>query len=199
MNKIINKLISAGDKFTPEIHLKSPGFTYVACGLFTKNKEKIQKFKETGKSRYIYINELDEACFQHDMAYGDSEDLARRTASDKVLTDEAFNIAKNPRYDGYQRAPAFMIYKFFDKKFSGIGIKSMPNQLLADELHKPFIKKTKRRKIYSSFKDNIWGADSVDMQLISIFDKGIRFLLCVNDIFGKYTWVVPLKDKKGVS
>ena len=61
------------------------------------------------------------------------------------------------------------------------------------------LKKLKEENIYSSFKDNIWGADSVDMQLISIFDKGIRFLLCVNDIFGKYTWVVPLKDQKGVS
>ena len=84
-----------------EMHLKQPGFTYSACGPFTKNIERIQKFKETGDTNYIYKNELDKACFQHDMAYGDFKDLARRTASDKVLRDKAFNIAKNPKYDGY--------------------------------------------------------------------------------------------------
>ena len=82
----------------PEMHLKQPGFTYSACGPFTKNKERIQKFKETGDTSYIYKNELDKACFQHDMAYGD---LKRRAASDKILRDKAFNIAKNPKYDGY--------------------------------------------------------------------------------------------------
>ena len=83
-----------------EMHLKHPRFTCSACGPFTKNKERIQKFKETGDTSYIYKNELDKACFQHDMAYGDFKDLARRTASDKVLRDKAFNIAKNPKYDG---------------------------------------------------------------------------------------------------
>ena len=100
MNKIVNKFLLAGDKFMPEMHLKQPGFT-CACGLFTKNKEKIQKFKETGDTNYIYKNELDEACFQHDMAYGDFKDLARRTASDKILRDKEFNIAKSPKNDGY--------------------------------------------------------------------------------------------------
>ena len=99
----------------PEMHLRQPGFTYSACEPFTKNKEKIQKFKETD-SRYIYQNELDKACFQHDMAYGDFKDLTRRITSDKILGDEAFNIAKNPKYDGYQRGLASMVYKFFDKK-----------------------------------------------------------------------------------
>ena len=98
-----------------EMHLKQPGFTYSACGLFTKNKERIQKIKETGDTSYIYKNELDKACFQHDMAYGDFKDLARRTASDKVLRDKAFNIAKNPKYDGYQRGLASMICKFLIK------------------------------------------------------------------------------------
>ena len=79
----------------PEMHLKQPGFTYSACGLFTKNKERIQKFKDTEDTNYVYKNEIDKACFQHDMAYGDLKDLARRTASDKVLRDKAFNIAKN--------------------------------------------------------------------------------------------------------
>ena len=103
-----------------------------------------------------------------------------------------------------------MFYKFFDKKSAslsdkstkgrGINIKSTPqNQQLAEELHKPIIKKFKKRKVYSAFKDNIWGADLADMQLISRYNKGIRFLLCVIDIFSKYAWVVPLKDKKGVS
>ena len=94
MNEIVNKFLLAGDKFMPEMHLKQPGFTYNACGPFTKNKGRIQKFKETGDTMYIYKNELDKACFQHDMAYGDFKDLKRRTASDKVLRDNEFNIAK---------------------------------------------------------------------------------------------------------
>ena len=96
-----------------EIHLKQPEFTYSACGSFTKNKESIRNFKGTGDTSYIYKNELDKACFQHDMAYGDFKDLKRRTASDKVLRYKAFSIAKNPKYDGYQRGPVFMVYNFF--------------------------------------------------------------------------------------
>ena len=83
----------------PEMHLKQPGFTYSACEPFTKNEERIQKFKDTGDTNYIYKNELDKACFQHDMAYVDFNDLAKRTATDKVLRDKAFNIAKNPKCD----------------------------------------------------------------------------------------------------
>ena len=153
----------------------------------------------TGDSRYIYRNELDKACFQHDLTYGDFKALARKTASDKVLRDKAFNIAKNPKHDGYQRDLASMVYKFFDKKSSDSGIKSMPNQQLANELHKPIIRKFQKRKVYSSFEDNIWGADLADIQLISKYNKGIRFLLCVTDIFSKYEWVAPLKDKKSVT
>ena len=78
----------------PEMHLREPGFTYSACGPFAKNKERIQKFKETVDSLYIHQNELDKTCFQHDMAYANFKDLPRRTASDKVLHDKAFNIAK---------------------------------------------------------------------------------------------------------
>ena len=85
MNGIANKFVLAGDKIKPEMHLKQTGFTYSASGLFTKNKERIQKFKETGDTSYIYKNEVDKACFQHDMADGDFKDVARRTASDKVL------------------------------------------------------------------------------------------------------------------
>ena len=105
----------------PEMHLKQSGFTYSASGPCTKNKERIQKFKETGDARYIYQNELDKACFQHDMVYGEFKDLAKRTTLDKGLRDKAFNIAKNPKYDGYQRGLASMVYTFFDKKSSGSG------------------------------------------------------------------------------
>ena len=122
MNDIINKFLLVGDKFMPEMHLRQPGFTYSACGPFTKNKERIQKFVQTGDSRYIYRNELDKACFQHDMAYGDFKDLKRRTAADSVLRDKAFNVAKTPKYDGYQRGLASMVYKFFDKKTKGSGV-----------------------------------------------------------------------------
>ena len=120
MNEIVNKFFLAGNKFMPEIHLKQHGFTYSACGPFTKNKERIQKFKETGDTSYIYKNELDKACFQHDMAYGDFKDLARRTASDKVLRDKAFNIAKNPKYDRYQRGLASMLINFLIKSWKGV-------------------------------------------------------------------------------
>ena len=93
-----------------------------------------------------------------------------------------------------------MVYKFFDKKTAGSGIKSMPqNEQLAEELHKPIIRKFKKRKVYSAFKDNIWGVDLADMQLISKFNKGFRSSLCVIDISSKYAWFAPLKDKKGVS
>ena len=113
MNEIVNKFLLANDKFMLEMHLKQPGFTYSACGPFTKNKERIQKFKETGDTNYIYKNELDKACFRHDMAYGDFKDLARRAASDKVLRCKVFSIDKNPKYDGYQRGLTFIVYKFF--------------------------------------------------------------------------------------
>ena len=93
----------ARDKFMPEMHLRQPGFTYSACGPFTKNKERNQRFKETGDTSYIYKNELDTACFQHDMAYGDFKNSAKRTAADKALTDKAFKIASNQKYDEYQR------------------------------------------------------------------------------------------------
>ena len=116
MNEIVNKFLLAGDKFMPEMHLKQSGFTYSACGPFNKNKERTEKFKETGDTSYIYKNELDKACLQQDMTYGDFKDLARRTASDKVLRDKAFNIGKNPKYDRYKRGLASTVYKFFDKK-----------------------------------------------------------------------------------
>ena len=116
MNEIVNKFLLPGDKFMPESHLRQPEFTQTACGPFTKTKERIQKFKETGDSRYIYQNELDKACFQHGMNYGNFVDLTIRAAPNKILRDKAFNIAKNTKHDGYQRGLASMAYKFFDKK-----------------------------------------------------------------------------------
>ena len=187
MNEKVNKILLAGDKFMPEMHLRQPGFTYSACGPFTKNKEKTQKFKETGDSWYIYHNELDKDCFHHDMAYRNFKDLTRKTASDKILHNKAFHNAKNPKYDGYQSCLASMVYKFFDKRKSGTTIKNkiMSNKELAEELHKPIITNFEKRKEYWPFTDNIRGADLADMQLIIKFNKGIRFLLCVIDIFRK--------------
>ena len=191
----------------PEMHLRQPQFTYSACGPFTKHKQRIQKFKETGDTNYIYKNELDKACFTHDAAYSDSKDLTKRTVADKILRDKAFNIAKDKKYDGYQRGLASMVHKFFDKKSASLTDKSTEgsgvvtaelsgkhvntkltpqNQQSAGELHKPIIKKFEKRKVHAAFKDNIWRADLADMQLLSRYNKGIRFLLCVIDIFSKY-------------
>ena len=144
MNQIVNKFLSAGDKFMPEMHLRQLGFTYSACGPITENKQRIQKFMQTGDTNYIYKNELDKACFQHDMAYAKYKDLEKRTQSDKLLKGKAFAIANNPKYDGYQRGLASMVYKFFDKKSKGTGIKQ--NQQLPNELHKPIIRKFKKKK-----------------------------------------------------
>ena len=113
MNDIINNFLLVGDKFMPEMHLRQPGFTYSACGPFTKTKERIQKFKQTGDSTYVYKTELDKASFQHDMGCGGFKDLKRRTAADDVLRDKAFNIVRNSKYDGYQRGSASMVYKVF--------------------------------------------------------------------------------------
>ena len=169
MNEIINKFLLVGDKFMPEMHLRQPGFTYSACGPFTKNKERIKKLMQSGNTDFIYKNELHKACFQHDMAYGKSKDLVKRTQSDKVLKDKVFKIASNPKYDGYQRGLASMVYKFFDKKSKGSGITTNEfNYQLANELHKPIIKKFKKRKVCSSFRDNIWRVDLVDMQSLRV-------------------------------
>ena len=109
MNEIVNMFLLARYKFMPEMHLRQPAFTYSACGPFTKNKERLQRFKGTGNSRYIYQNKLDKTCFQHDMVYGDFKDLTRKTASDKILSDKAFNIAKHPKYDGHKKLLAVVL------------------------------------------------------------------------------------------
>ena len=175
MNNIINKFWLAGNKFMPEMHLRQPQLVYSAYGLFTRYKERIKKFKQTGNTRYIYRNELDKACF------ADNKDLINRTKSDRVLRDKAYNIASNPEYDDYQRGLASMVYKFFNKKSMGSGITRNSSLILADELHKPVIKKSNKRKVYSQFRDNIWGVDLADTQPLSEKNKGIKYLLCAID------------------
>ena len=209
MNNIINKFLLAGDKFMPEMHLRQPRFVYRACGPFTRHKERVKEFKRTGDTRYIYRIELDKACFQHDSAYADHKDLIIRTEADKVLRDKAYDIVSNPKYIGYQRSLASMVYKFFDKKSTGSGFKKLKNtaepsalarssSVLADELHKPIIRKFDKRKVYSQLKDNIWGVDLADIQSLSRKNKGIKYLLCAIDLYSKYAFVIPLKDKKGI-
>ena len=132
-----------------ELHLKQPVFSYSACGPFTKHRERIQKFRETGDLKHLYRNELDKACFALDAAYSDSKDLAKRSISDKILKDRAYEIAKNRNFDGYQRALASMVYKFFYKK---TGSEISANEPLAEELHKPVIKKFKKEKHMQDLK-----------------------------------------------
>ena len=210
MNNVINNFLLAGDKFMPKMHLRQPRFVYSACGPFTRHKERIKEFKRTGDTRYIYRNELDKACFQHDSAYADHKDLINRTEADKFLRDKSYDIVSNPEYDGYQRGLASMVYKFFDKKSTGSGFKKLKNtaepsalacssSILADEHHKPIIRKFNKRKVYSQFKDNIWGVDLADMQSLTRKNKGIKYLLCAIDLYSKYVFVIPLKDKKGIS
>ena len=143
MNEIISKFLLVRDKSTPEMHLRQPGITYSACVLFTKNNERIQKCKETEDSRYIQQSVLDKGCFQYDMLYRDFKHFPKTTASDKILREKAFSIAKNPKYNKYHRGLALLVYKFFHKKSPGSGIKSeiLSNQELAEDLQKEIIRK----------------------------------------------------------
>ena len=116
MNEIVNNFLLTGDNFIPELQLRHPGFTYSVCGQFTKHREEIQTFIETGNLKHIYKKELDKACFVHDAANSDSKNLAKRTASDKISKDRAYKIARNTKYDGNQRGLANMVYTFFIRK-----------------------------------------------------------------------------------
>ena len=152
---------------------------------------------ETENTDYLQKNDLDKASFQHDMAYRRCKDLTKRTQSDKVVRDKDFEIASNPNYDGYQRGLASIVHKFFDKKSKGSGvatlanksaIKSILNEQLANELHQPIIRNVKRRRVYSSFKNNIWGVNLADMQLTAKNNKGmydvpIIFLVNMRGLF----------------
>ena len=127
-----------------------------------------------------------------------SKDLPKRQ-SDNVLRDKALKTASDPKYDSYQRGLALIFYKFFDKTSNGSGVDAEPNYQLANELRKQIIKKFRRRKVYSSFRDNIWDVDLADMQSLSKYNKGIKYLLRTIDLFSKYVWVVPLKGKTGIT
>ena len=113
----------------PELHLRQTGFTYSACGPFTKNEEWIEKLMQMGNTYFLYRNELDKACIQHDMAYGKSKYLTKRTQSDKVLRDKTFKIASDPKYDGYQRGLAAMVYKFLIKNVVQVVLQQL-NQIV---------------------------------------------------------------------
>ena len=118
-----------------------------------------------GKISHIAKNRLDAACFQHDSSYAKYKDRLNRKKSDVALKHKALKIALDPKADGYQRGLASTVYKFFNKRTKGLGFE---NKILANELHKPIIKNFKRRKIYPSFKDNIWG---VDLAVIDLFSR----------------------------
>ena len=141
----------------PEMHLKQPGFTYSVCEPFTKNKQRIKKSIQTGNIDFIYKNQLDNACFQHDMAYGKAKDFVRRTQSDKVLKDKAFKIASDPKYNGYQRGLASMIYKFFDKKSSRVVL--LTNQNISWQMNfiSLLLKNLKKEKYIHPSKTIFWG------------------------------------------
>ena len=182
VKNIINKFLLAGDKFMPEMHLRQPQFVYSWCGPITRHKERIKKFKQTGDTRYIYRNDLDKACFQHDAAYVKYKDVENRLISDQKLRNSAYDIDSNPKYDGYQRGLASMVHKFFYAKVAPLDKNTMSgkgnakhsslertgnNKILAKELHKPVTKKFNKRKVYSQFRDNIWGVDLADTQSLS--------------------------------
>ena len=214
MNNIINKFLLAGDKVLPEMHLRQPRFVYSASGPCTRHEKRIKEFKPTGDMRLLYRNELDKACFKHDAAYAKYKDVENRLMSDQKLRNSAYDIASNSKYDGYQRGLASMVYKFFDSKVAPLDKKTMSgkgnakhnsvertgnNKILAEELHKPVIKKFNKGKVYSQFRDNIWRVDLAETQSLSKKYKGIKYLLCAIDLFSKYAFVIPLKDKKGIS
>ena len=124
MKNIINKFLLAGDQFMPQMHLRQPEFVYSACGPFTRQKERIKEFKRTGDTRLLYRNELDKACFKHDAAYAKYKDVEHRLISDQKLRNSAYDIASNPKYDGYQRGLASMVYKSFDSKVAPLDKKN---------------------------------------------------------------------------
>ena len=161
----------------PEVHINRPGFTYSAFGAFTKNKERKQKNEKTGYARYFYQNRLSKVCFQYDIAYGDFKYLNRRTTADKVLSNKEFNIAKNRKYDGFQRGIVSMIYESFAKKISGGTDKYeiVSKKELEGELYKPVIRKLDKRKVQPPIED-ICCSDIADMQLNSTFNRGFRLL-----------------------
>ena len=151
-----------------KLHLKQPGFTSSVCGPFTKHRERIQNFREAGNLKHLYRNELDKVSCAHDTAYSGSKDLAKRTISDMILKYRTYKISRTRGYDEYQEALASKVYKLFDKKTGSGAVETSRaevsvNEQLAEELHKPVIKKFKKRKVYARFKNNIWTADLAEI------------------------------------
>ena len=177
----------------PEMHLKQPGFNYSASGPFTKNKERIEKFMQTGKN-FIYKNELDKACFQHDMVHGKSKDLTKRTQSDNVLRDKAFKITNDPKYNGYQRGLASMIKSLVEVVLTLDQIISLLMNFIVRLLENLGDKKS-----IHLLETKFGGVDLADMQSLGKYNIRIKYLLCAIDFFSKYAWVVPLKHKSGIS
>ena len=144
----------------PEMHLWDPKVKkHSVCGPFTRHQQRINDFIKDGKISDIAKNKLDAACFQHDSAYNKYKNSLNRKKSDVVLKTKALKIATDPKVNGYQRSFAAMVYKFFNEKTKGMGIeygnRFPENEILAKELHRNIIRNFKRRKVYSSFKDNI--------------------------------------------
>ena len=153
MNNIINKFLLAGDKCMPEMHLRQPQFVYSACGPFTRHKERIKVFKRTGDTRLLYRNELDKACFKHDAANTKYKDVENRLISDQKLRNSAYDIAINPKYDGYERGLASMVYKFFDSKVAPLDKKTMSSKGNAKHTAKPSsLERTENNKLLAEEK-----------------------------------------------
>ena len=187
MNEIINQFVN---NLPFEMHLyDSKVGKYSACGPGTKHSERLEKYKKTGDVSYIFKNELDKACFFHDAGYNKVKTADARIPYDKRLIDDTLKILSNPDVGGYQKMYAAMINKFFTKKIGG--------GILADKLHKPVRRKFARRRVISYGIDRIWATDLVEMQQFSRWNKGYKYLLMVIDVFSKYGWIEPLKDKRG--
>ena len=137
MNNIINKCLLAGDKCMPEMHLRQLQFVYSACGPITRHEERTKEFKRTGDTRLLYRNELDKACFKQDAAYAKYKDVENRLISDQKLRNSGYDIASNPKYGGYQRGLASMVYKFFDSKVAPLDKKTMSGKGNAKHKAKP--------------------------------------------------------------
>ena len=173
-----------------ERHLRQPRFTYSTCGLFSKHRERIQRSTETVDLNYIYKNELEEACFSHDAACSDSNDLAKRTGSNKIYKDRAYDIAINSKCHGYQRGFASLVYKFFDKKIGSI---ENLNEVPAQELHKPVIKNSKNGKPMRTLKIII------GLQILLKLDLYIILITVLYICYGSEIFFYqnePLNDKK---
>ena len=197
INKIIKEFLLGEDKLMPEMHVKQPGSTYSAWRpIYKKGYKKLTKQKKHDIFKTKKIKLAFNVIWLMEILK-----IYLKSISDKVLRVKALSIAKNLSYHGYQRGFASMVYKLIDKKTSDGALKSevMSNEELVNELHKPIVRQFEKRKLYFSFKENIWGANLADKQLISKSNKEFLFLLQFIEIYSKFAWVGSMKDKKGVT